>query len=198
MDEPSNLASRVQALPPELFNRIYTGTFKIDFDTCKVNKSHKPPARLQVSQATRKEFADAYYSETTFTFGNRVTCRKWLKGIPRAHRRLLKRLRITCVDASDLIRMGCNYPEIKTFESAEIQASVRRMIMLHDHIPNTFRDLEANGIQIDPAVLGFEICMAFWGLEDFLIDCNGNSKLAVFVVSVQSSCFETNLHSLCI
>lgn len=59
----STLASLVQALPGELFNKIYDLTFTPN-DSYHIDSSYKPPSCLQVSRSTRSMQTKEYYGST--------------------------------------------------------------------------------------------------------------------------------------
>lgn len=69
-----DLAARVQSLPQELYDHIYSEVFTAPFDLAKieikVDDSYKPPAQLQVSRASREQFAQSYYGNTLFVFNS--------------------------------------------------------------------------------------------------------------------------------
>lgn len=57
----ANLRQYLDALPNELYDEIYKLVFTADLVSRQITKSYKPPAQLQVSRETRKEFAKSYY-----------------------------------------------------------------------------------------------------------------------------------------
>lgn len=61
-----SLAERVQALPPELFNRIQDCTFTATSGEVDIFDDSLPPSCLQVSHDTRRKFAESYYPNTIF------------------------------------------------------------------------------------------------------------------------------------
>lgn len=63
----ATLADLIQALPPEPFNKIVECTFTpTSGEEVDIFDWSKPPSRLQVSHATRRMFAESYYSNTIF------------------------------------------------------------------------------------------------------------------------------------
>lgn len=56
----TDLASLVQALPGELYNKIYDLTFTFD-DIYNIDRNYKPPSSLQVNRATRNAHMKIYY-----------------------------------------------------------------------------------------------------------------------------------------
>lgn len=86
----------VHSLPLELFRKIQMETFSINpsMTPCEVDSNYAPPNLLQVNTATREQFAQAYYSETTFEFRNTQLCITWLETLSVNHRHLLERVRL--------------------------------------------------------------------------------------------------------
>ncbi|KAK4494796.1 hypothetical protein PRZ48_014152 [Zasmidium cellare] len=89
------LTVHVHNIPPELFEVI----FDLVFETPNAAKVHidanyKPPAQLQVSHATRASFANAYYSNTIFTYNQESYIRKFFHNLPRQHLDLICRLHL--------------------------------------------------------------------------------------------------------
>jgi hypothetical protein len=57
----ASLVKLVQGLPPELFNNIKDLTFTATKGVVAVDRDYKPPTSLQVSKATREQYAISYY-----------------------------------------------------------------------------------------------------------------------------------------
>ncbi|KAK3712794.1 hypothetical protein LTR37_008885 [Vermiconidia calcicola] len=89
-----DLASRVQDLPPQLYNLIYNDVFTPSTTTINlIDKTYKPPSTLQVDRQSRVIFAMAYYGKGTTIisealFPGRVV--DWLSSLNTRH---LARLR---------------------------------------------------------------------------------------------------------
>lgn len=113
MAEPT-LAERVQALPAELFNRIFEYTLAVDTGPdyiVHVDENYRPPVQLRIN-APSSELAKDYYSSNTFEFesdtyrlykddnSEKWLCLKWLKSIPMLHRVRIKSIRYPLSAAS--------------------------------------------------------------------------------------------------
>lgn len=124
MDSTSDLMTLVHALPPELFKQIEKETFNFNktTTTCKVDSSYKPPNFLQVNQATRKAFAEAFYSSTTFEFGDPEQCMKWLETLSVGHHHLLEKVRF--VTSADIFEDGELWQRVKELGAALLSKEV--------------------------------------------------------------------------
>lgn len=92
---PKQLYERVQDLPPELFNNIYTLVFTASESTVDVTSSYKPPILLQVYRSSREVFSKSYYDAVTFRFDDRVTMLTWLYPLEESHARDIQTIRVT-------------------------------------------------------------------------------------------------------
>lgn len=88
------LAARVQDLPAEFFNNIRDLVLNPSSDTVDIQKD-KFPVELQVSRATRAQFAAQYYGNTAFrivprgsnsSYGAHDPLFKWLESLEQHHR----------------------------------------------------------------------------------------------------------------
>lgn len=105
----ASLDSLVQALPAELYNKIFDLTFTTDsgwtfaHDKCDIHRiacAYKPPSTLQVNRSTRAVFAKLYYGigtsrsrATTFYISSKDAAR-WISSLTSGHVFLLEEVRI--------------------------------------------------------------------------------------------------------
>lgn len=80
MAETPTLTQRVQALPPEIFNKILDFTFTPD-STIYVDKEYRPPATLQVSQAAREKVLKQFFTDGRIFYVSRPVLPMWLQSI---------------------------------------------------------------------------------------------------------------------
>ena len=74
------LKMRLQtAVPQELYDEVYAQVFDAPIVVAHIDDAVLPPTLLQVDSASRKQFADSYYANTTFLFTTRTTLVKWLR-----------------------------------------------------------------------------------------------------------------------
>lgn len=112
----TTLQTSLEALPPELYNMIFDFTFtpsfmdrtepyKIDakrftldftptLNDRIIDASYKPPQLLQISRATRKKYAKAYYGNGSVFFINGDLDKRFINTIPRKHARQIRDVRI--------------------------------------------------------------------------------------------------------
>ena len=81
-----SLIGHVQALPSELFNKIYDYTFTSCTNVVDIDHTYKPPSCLQVDTASRSEFIASYYgSDTAFRVNEKhakiETFARWFKSL---------------------------------------------------------------------------------------------------------------------
>lgn len=98
--EVEQLASRVQSMPQELYDRIYesTFTFYAGHPIQIIHKSrsrnpYKPPSTLAVDRASRKLATASLYPECTFEFELLSAVEEWSKSLLPGHRVLLRDVR---------------------------------------------------------------------------------------------------------
>ena len=84
------LHERVQALPPEIFDRIKDLIFTFNSTKVTVDEHYKPPTQLRISKGTRLLFADAYYGSTVFEFKQPSIFYKWLDNLSKAHLNMIR------------------------------------------------------------------------------------------------------------
>lgn len=60
------LRQHLGGLPQELYDAIFDTVFTAKPGRRTINNQYKPPAELQVSRATRKQFAKSYYSDSAY------------------------------------------------------------------------------------------------------------------------------------
>ena len=134
----AELSRRVQSLPQELFAQIYNEVFTGPAGKAIINvdESYKPPHQLQVSRASREQFARSYYSDTLFifkgvdlkdlewgsncfvsygTYGGLVP---WLSSLPISHKELLRNVRFVSVIVRTPSTPAC-------IESSHVQRALR-------------------------------------------------------------------------
>ena len=82
-----DLATRVQGLSPELYDVIFDNVFTSPLDQGEllISKSYHLPAQLQVTRASREQFAHTYYANTTFVFSTTDHLLSWLSSLPESH-----------------------------------------------------------------------------------------------------------------
>ena len=103
----ADLASRVQALPGELFNQILDYTTlsceddEIDLDHGLITR----PIGLQINHTIRFVAMQEYYSNTIFRFNDLGACVVWLHSMTVEQRRLLWQLRYTLKEALQRCRL---------------------------------------------------------------------------------------------
>lgn len=85
---------RVCDLPTELYDQIYDLVFAPLDENCTITPHYKPPAALQVNDATREQLAKTYYGKTTFFVEDAETCAKWLRSLTYRHGRAINDVRI--------------------------------------------------------------------------------------------------------
>ncbi|KAK3061507.1 hypothetical protein LTR53_019761, partial [Teratosphaeriaceae sp. CCFEE 6253] len=82
MSGVDDLSIKVQALPVELQDLIYTFTFTAKSVIRYMDDTYKPPGLLQVDRASRLLFAQSYYCHTTlFECSDQKTLRTWLTSL---------------------------------------------------------------------------------------------------------------------
>lgn len=101
MADTGRLATRVQSLPPELFDEIYALTFTPTSDTVVITKKYRPPKLLQVDRASRNLFAEHYYAQTKFTATDMDVVVHWLRSLRDEHLKLLTDVRLLTVRKSE-------------------------------------------------------------------------------------------------
>lgn len=111
----ATLADRVQALPPELFNKIYDLTFTTSptipspdsynrqyLIFCRgygslqdrlIETPYQPPSNLQVNRATRANLAPAYYCGSLF-YITKDDLWDWLASLPTSHVHMIRKIRV--------------------------------------------------------------------------------------------------------
>lgn len=78
-------------MPPEMFDHIKNFVFTAACSAVTVDTSYKPPHLLSISKATRKQYAESYYSEgTDFRFPDPKLLLKYLTSIQKRHQKLIK------------------------------------------------------------------------------------------------------------
>ncbi|USW57305.1 hypothetical protein Slin15195_G106240 [Septoria linicola] len=76
------LRELLDTLPAELYQRIYDMTFTAESTTVyPAHKDHRFPAMLQVDSISRKQFAQSYYTNTTFEFIEALDLAYWLDSL---------------------------------------------------------------------------------------------------------------------
>lgn len=132
----AGLEQHLTTLPAELYDYIFRLSFSANSAIRIITPAYRPPAILQVSQATRHNVAQEYYcQESIFLFNNHEVCLKWLLSLPADHIRMLGHVR--CESASSSIYLDY-------FNSA---ARLQRL-----HI---VRELHKRGIELDTGILYF-------------------------------------------
>lgn len=92
----ASLAELLQGLPPELFDIIKDFTFTATQKAVVVDQNYKPPTSLQVSRATREQYAESYYSHaTTFEFTETKPFAKCFSKLSDAHCKLISKVWVT-------------------------------------------------------------------------------------------------------
>lgn len=99
----ATLASLVQALPAELYNKVLELTFTADRNVHEIDRFYVPPKLLQVSRNTRAMFARSYYgngsqsdsSDPPTFYASLALCSKWIGLLTQAHVDLLQEVRIS-------------------------------------------------------------------------------------------------------
>ena len=86
------LDKHIQALPLELFNRIYDYVFTASPDTLEINKDYKSTHLLRVNTNSRHLYAESFYGfiNSIFVFRNHAMVENWLKALDPAHRDLIQ------------------------------------------------------------------------------------------------------------
>lgn len=77
-----DLASLVEGLPSELYNKIYDLTFGRFDGEHHINSSHKPPSCLQTDHATRQRLLDSYYGKDSIFYLSPQKGERWLESLP--------------------------------------------------------------------------------------------------------------------
>ncbi|EME80099.1 uncharacterized protein MYCFIDRAFT_77881 [Pseudocercospora fijiensis CIRAD86] len=92
----AELHDLLHTLPQELFDKIYDMTFAVNpAATIAVDESYKPPVQLQISRATREDFAKRYYGSQAGFRSKDMRDRKvfqWLSNLPANHQRRISRI----------------------------------------------------------------------------------------------------------
>ena len=101
----ASLVELVQGLPPELFDIIKDLTFTATKRVVVIDKDYKPPTSLQVSKATREQYAESYYGYATTFEVTEVTelapFFKYFSSITNGHRQLVSSVRLKIVRPTD-------------------------------------------------------------------------------------------------
>lgn len=93
-----DLASRMQNLPQELYDRICREVFTATSGRVEVSKCYKTPRLLRVDHDSREHFARSYYSNTQFHYEYMIHSQDlvyWLSSLPREHLAMLRDLRVS-------------------------------------------------------------------------------------------------------
>ena len=92
MDE---FIQRAHDLPPELFHDIRARVFTFTPGIVKVNENYKPPAILQVNEASRAILVNKYYGETmVFEFNGPCDLYKWARSLRKSQHSLNTNIRL--------------------------------------------------------------------------------------------------------
>lgn len=84
----------MQAPPAELYDEILRLTFTPSANLRLIGENYRPPSTLQVSQATRSQFANLYYgNKSTFIIPKHLATR-YLSSLHHSHRSLICSIRI--------------------------------------------------------------------------------------------------------
>lgn len=94
------LCERLDLLPRELFDYIYSLTFLPIENHIVVNADYRPPSNLQISRTTRKTAALQYFTITEFHFTDHNLCLKWLLSLPKEHLSMLRSVHCESVSES--------------------------------------------------------------------------------------------------
>lgn len=101
--ENEGLVRRIQDLPPELHDMIFSLVFAADVSIRTIDENYKPPPLLAVDRRSREIYAKAYYGSTDSLFICNAsidtihdTLIPWLKSVPESHLRMIRHLKITC------------------------------------------------------------------------------------------------------
>lgn len=131
-----DLRSRLEDLPPELYDYIFSLTFNTHPSLRQIDSSYRPPHILQVDRTTRALAAKSYYGQgATFYCTNHEHCIRWLATLAPDHSQLLNEVRIESV--SNLWRAV----------AANTHANQHRLFVT--------RKLSKYGVASDPRVLYF-------------------------------------------
>ena len=149
------LDDRVQSLPPELYNTIYDLTFtaySIQGANVELDSSYRPPSCLQVSKASRDEFAASYYAHTIFMFSQRASYTEsittgvnWLVSLPPEHVAMIRCLRYNTYPHSMLAA-----PRSVMAQNAAATSMVARAIQ---SVINIRAQLNSSGVMLKSGVL---------------------------------------------
>lgn len=91
--DTAQFAKHLQGLPQELYDKIYNLTFSaIRVPRATIDSHYRPPATLQVDQASRELFANVYYSTCNFRFRNMRKFTTWVRAMTKPHLRLINHM----------------------------------------------------------------------------------------------------------
>ena len=168
------LSQRVQDLPPELFNQIYTETFQTDLQECSIDDSYKPPQLLQVNQASRSLFAQSYYGRTTFIFDKRAICYRWTKSLPDEHCLLLRTIRTVQELDAYLQHAFHHRSEFASDRPRFVRAVIHRAIM--NYFPPPLADPYLVTRYSPERRAHIKVHLGCLGLQDLLIITDNDGK----------------------
>lgn len=84
------LIDEVHNLPPEIFNQIKNLVFTPTQSVVMIDEAYKPPSSLQVSKATRRQYAWKYLSgTTTFNCADPFLLCKYISSLTKVHRYIM-------------------------------------------------------------------------------------------------------------
>ena len=94
----ASLDELIHRLPPELFDQIKDHVFTARPSTVVIDYEYDPPHLLQVSQATREQYAKSYYaSGTAFEFLHLDGLLKFIRSLTKTHCHLIECVKLVIV-----------------------------------------------------------------------------------------------------
>ncbi len=95
--ESTELATRLQNLPTDLYNEIYQLTFTApsEPETRKIDQTTQPSHLLNVSQNSREIYAESYFGKNSPFYINMYGAKRWVQALQPSHAAKIKEIRIT-------------------------------------------------------------------------------------------------------
>lgn len=90
----ATLIELVHGLSPELFDNIKDLVFTPTEDTTTIDENYKPSICLQLSAATREQYANRFYAKTTFQFYRKSTLLLYFFSLSPSHHGLIEPVRL--------------------------------------------------------------------------------------------------------
>ena len=149
----NDLDTLLHNLPQELYDYIFDDVFTATASRVDIGHAYRPPHFLRVSSATRKQFAQSYYHQTTFVVDNDVILHQWLRGVAAGgHLDLIEDMRF--INRSLLDPCVWRFQVRFIGPQLNLRSAVKRATF--NELGRLWRNLHADGLVLRQGVLKVE------------------------------------------